>query len=276
MKILFIGDIFGKPGREIVRRGLPALDRAARRSTSSSPTARTPRRDSASPATSPTSLFGYGIDVMTSGNHVWDKKEVLDYIPRQPKLLRPANFPAGVPGRGAYLGRTRTGEPVGVVNVMGRVFMTPLDDPFAVVLQEIEALRAKTRVIIVDFHAEATSEKVAMGVAPRRPRDRRPRHAHPRADGRRAHPAQRHGLPDRRRHDRPARLDHRRHRRGRARPVPQRHAGEVRGGQRPWPAERGRDHRRPGDRQGDGDRTAEPVAPGGRGAGQRPLPIPTR
>jgi metallophosphoesterase (TIGR00282 family) len=99
---------------------------------------------------------------MTSGNHVWDKKEVLDYIPRQSKLLRPANFPAGVPGRGSYLGRTRTGEPVGVVNVMGRVFMNPLDDPFAVVLREIEALRAKTRVILVDFHAEATSEKVAM------------------------------------------------------------------------------------------------------------------
>ena len=88
---------------------------------------------------------------------------MLEYIPRQPKLLRPANFPTGVPGRGSYLGKTRTGEPVGVVNVMGRVFMTPLDDPFAVAVKEIEALRAKTRVILVDFHAEATSEKVAMG-----------------------------------------------------------------------------------------------------------------
>jgi metallophosphoesterase (TIGR00282 family) len=100
---------------------------------------------------------------MTSGNHVWDKKEVLEYIPRQPRLLRPANFPAGVPGRGSYLGRTRTGEPIGVLNLMGRVFMTPLDDPFAVALREIEALRAKARVIVVDFHAEATSEKTAMG-----------------------------------------------------------------------------------------------------------------
>ena len=161
MKILFIGDIFGKPGREIVRRGLPALiDRhqidfvIANGENSAAGFGIT--GDIADV------LFGYGIDVMTSGNHVWDKKEVLDYLPRQPKLLRPANFPASVPGRGAYLGRTRTGEPVGVVNVMGRVFMTPLDDPFAVVLKEIEALRAKTRVIIVDFHAEATSEKVAM------------------------------------------------------------------------------------------------------------------
>jgi 2',3'-cyclic-nucleotide 2'-phosphodiesterase len=161
MKLLFIGDIFGKPGREIVRRGLPALiDHHAIdfviANGENSAAGFGITGDVAD------ALFGYGIDVMTSGNHVWDKKEVLDYMPRQPKLLRPANFPAGVPGRGSYLGRTRTGEPVGVVNVMGRVFMTPLDDPFAVVLREVEALRAKTRVIIVDFHAEATSEKVAM------------------------------------------------------------------------------------------------------------------
>jgi hypothetical protein len=161
MKLLFIGDIFGKPGREIVRRGLPALlDHHAIDFVIAN-------GENAAAGFGITGdiadvLFGYGIDVMTSGNHVWDKKEVLDYIPRQSKLLRPANFPAGVPGRGSYLGRTRTGEPVGVVNVMGRVFMSPLDDPFAVVLREIEALRAKTRVIIVDFHAEATSEKVAM------------------------------------------------------------------------------------------------------------------
>ena len=108
-------------------------------------------------------ILGYGVDVMTTGNHIWDKKEMLEYFPRQPKLLRPANFPAGVPGRGSYLGRTRTGEPVGVINLMGRIFMAPLDDPFAAALREIEPLRAKTRIIIVDFHAEATSEKIAMG-----------------------------------------------------------------------------------------------------------------
>ena len=111
MKILFIGEIFGKPGREIVRRGLPALiDRhqidfvIANGENSAAGFGIT--GDIADV------LFGYGIDVMTSGNHVWDKKEVLEYLPRQTKLLRPANFPAGVPGRGAYLGRTRTGEPV--------------------------------------------------------------------------------------------------------------------------------------------------------------------
>ena len=161
MRILFIGDIFAKQGREIVRVAIPAL--VARHdidfviaNVENSAAGFGVTGDIAD------AILGYGVDAMTTGNHLWDKKEVLDYIPRQVRLLRPANFPPGVPGRGSYLGRTRTGEPVGVVNVMGRVFMAPLDDPFAVVLKEIDALRAKTQVIIVDFHAEATSEKVAM------------------------------------------------------------------------------------------------------------------
>jgi metallophosphoesterase (TIGR00282 family) len=162
MKILFIGDIFGKPGREIARRAIPALvDQHGLdfviANVENSAAGFGVTGDVAD------TILSYGVDVMTSGNHVWDKKEVLDYIPRQPKLLRPANFPAGVPGRGTYVGRTRTGEPIGVINLMGRVFMTPLDDPFALAAREIEVMRAKTRVIIVDFHAEATSEKVAMG-----------------------------------------------------------------------------------------------------------------
>jgi len=162
MRILFVGDIFGKPGREIARRAIPALvDQRAIdfviANVENSAAGFGVTGDIADV------ILSYGVDVMTSGNHVWDKKEVLDYIPRQARLLRPANFPAGVPGRGSYLGRTRTGEPVGVLNLMGRVFMAPLDDPFAVALREIDTLRAKTRVIFVDFHAEATSEKVAMG-----------------------------------------------------------------------------------------------------------------
>ena len=108
-------------------------------------------------------LLDWGVDVMTSGNHIWDKKEALDYIGAEPRLLRPANYPAGVPGNGSYLARTRDGRSVGVINVMGRVFMLNIDDPFAVVLREIEALRERTRIIFVDFHAEATSEKIAMG-----------------------------------------------------------------------------------------------------------------
>jgi metallophosphoesterase (TIGR00282 family) len=162
MNILFVGDIFGKPGREIARRAIPAL---VEQRAIDFVIANVENSASGFGVTGDIAdtILGYGVDVMTSGNHVWDKKEVLEYLPRQPKLLRPANFPAGVPGRGSYVGRTRTGEPIAVLNLMGRVFMTPLDDPFAVAVKEIEALRAKARVVIVDFHAEATSEKVAMG-----------------------------------------------------------------------------------------------------------------
>jgi hypothetical protein len=108
-------------------------------------------------------LLEWGVDVMTSGNHIWDKKEAIDYIATEPRLLRPANYPAGVPGKGSYVAQTGDGRAVGVINAMGRVFMLNLDDPFAVVLREIEAMRGRTKIIIVDFHAEATSEKVAMG-----------------------------------------------------------------------------------------------------------------
>jgi metallophosphoesterase (TIGR00282 family) len=162
VRILFIGDIFGKSGREIVRRAIPAI---VERQQIDFVIANVENSAAGFGVTGDIAdtILELGVDVMTSGNHVWDKKEVLDYIPRQPKLLRPANFPAGAPGRGSYVGRTRTGEPIGVLNLMGRIFMTPLDDPFAVALREIEAMRAKTRIIIVDFHAEATSEKIAMG-----------------------------------------------------------------------------------------------------------------
>jgi metallophosphoesterase (TIGR00282 family) len=162
MNLLFVGDIFGKPGREIARRAIPALV-AARGIDLVIANVENSAAGFGVTGDIADTILEFGVDVMTSGNHVWDKKEVLDYIARQPRLLRPGNFPAGVPGRGSYLARTRTGEPVGVINLMGRVFMTPLDDPFALAVKEIEALRAKTRVIVVDFHAEATSEKVAMG-----------------------------------------------------------------------------------------------------------------
>ena len=108
-------------------------------------------------------LLDWGVDVMTSGNHIWDKKEALDYIGAESRLLRPANYPAGAPGNGSYLARTADGRSVGVINIMGRVFMLNIDDPFAGVLREIEAMRQRTRIIFVDFHAEATSEKAAMG-----------------------------------------------------------------------------------------------------------------
>ena len=162
MKILFIGDIVGKPGRELVRKGLPGLIEAhgvdltiANAENSANGFGITSDIGHA--------LRGWGVDVMTSGNHIWDKKEAIEYIATEPRLLRPANYPAGVPGRGSYVAQTSDGRAVGVINVMGRVFMLNIDDPFAVVLREIEAIRHRTKVIIVDMHAEATSEKIAMG-----------------------------------------------------------------------------------------------------------------
>jgi len=162
MRILFIGDIVGRPGRELVRRGLAALveHHAADIVIANA--------ENAAAGFGITREIGdqildWGVDVMTSGNHIWDKKEAIDYIGAESRLLRPANYPAGVPGNGSYLARTGDGLAVGVINVMGRVFMLAIDDPFAVVLREIEAMRQRTHVIFVDFHAEATSEKVAMG-----------------------------------------------------------------------------------------------------------------
>jgi metallophosphoesterase (TIGR00282 family) len=162
MNILFIGDIVGRPGRELVRKGLRGLIEhhgvdftIANAENAAAGFGVTKDIGDA--------LLGWGVDVMTSGNHIFDKREVVPYITDEPRLLRPANYPAGAPGRGSYLAQTGDGRSVGVVNVMGRVFMTPIDDPFAIVLREIDTLRSKTRVVVVDFHAEATSEKIAMG-----------------------------------------------------------------------------------------------------------------
>jgi 2',3'-cyclic-nucleotide 2'-phosphodiesterase len=162
MKLLFIGDIVGRPGRELVRKGLkPLVDHYGAdlviANVENSAAGFGITKDIGD------TFVEWGVDVMTSGNHVFDKKEALDYIAAERRLLRPANYPSAVPGRGAYLAQTGDGRAVGVINVMGRVFMTPIDDPFQVVLREIEAMRARTKVIVVDFHAEATSEKVAMG-----------------------------------------------------------------------------------------------------------------
>jgi metallophosphoesterase (TIGR00282 family) len=107
-------------------------------------------------------LFATGIDVMTSGNHIFDKKEAIDYIRKQPRLLRPANYPPKTPGSGYWLGDVN-GTKVAVMNVMGRIFMPPSDDPFRIIDDLIESLPAEAKVRIVDIHAEATSEKVAMG-----------------------------------------------------------------------------------------------------------------
>jgi len=162
MRILFIGDIVGRPGRELVRQGLGGLvdhhgiDLVIANAENAAAGFGITREIGEQ-------LLDWGVDVLTSGNHIWDKKEALDYIGTESRLLRPANYPAGAPGNGSYLARTKEGQTVGVINVMGRVFMPLLDDPFAIVLKEIEALKSRARIIFVDFHGEATSEKIAMG-----------------------------------------------------------------------------------------------------------------
>jgi metallophosphoesterase (TIGR00282 family) len=162
MRILFIGDIVGRPGRQLVRLGLSAI--VSRHEVDFV----VANGENAAAGFGITreigdELLGLGVEVLTSGNHIWDKKEALDYIGTEARLLRPANYPAGVPGNGSYVGRARNGRTVGVINLMGRVFMLNIDDPFSVALREIEAMRQRTRIIFVDFHAEATSEKAAMG-----------------------------------------------------------------------------------------------------------------
>ena len=162
MKILFIGDVVGKPGRKAVRELLPrimadwAIDFViANCENAASGFGVT--RDILE------ELYENHIDVLTSGNHIWDKKEVMDYIGEYETLLRPANYPQEVPGHGSIIMPHPSGDYIGIVNLMGRVFMQPLECPFRTADEEIERLRKKTKIIIVDMHAEATSEKIALG-----------------------------------------------------------------------------------------------------------------
>jgi len=163
MRLLFLGDIVGRPGRTAVIERLPAL--------------RERWRLDCVIINGENSAGGFGIteaicdeilaagaDAITLGNHSWDQREALVFIDRQPKLLRPANYPAGTPGRGATLIDTHSGRRVLVVNVMGRLFMDPLDDPFAAVDRELAQcpLGQVADAVVVDLHAEATSEKQAM------------------------------------------------------------------------------------------------------------------
>ena len=164
MRLLFLGDLVGRPGRDVVVERLPGL-----------------RRDHAIDFVVANGenaaggfgitkkicddLFAAGVDCVTSGNHVWDQKETVAHIGGEPRLLRPHNFPAGTPGRGTGTFTAQRGKKVAVINLMGRLFMDPLDDPF----QQIEALLSAHRLggncdaVILDFHGEATSEKMAMG-----------------------------------------------------------------------------------------------------------------
>ncbi len=162
VKVLFIGDITGEAGREVLSNLLPkVVDRykidftVANGENAAAGFGITPKIAE--------EFFRLGIHVITTGNHVWDKKEVLGYLSNEQRLLRPANYPEGVEGFGKVVLDIDIGYRVGVLHLMGRVFMTPIDCPFRCAKREIEELKRETNVIIVDFHAEATSEKIAMG-----------------------------------------------------------------------------------------------------------------
>jgi 2',3'-cyclic-nucleotide 2'-phosphodiesterase len=162
MRILFIGDIVGSPGRHIVVERLADLivqERLdlviANGENAASGFGITPRLAE--------ELFGAGVEVLSGGNHIWDRKEILDFIPREPRVLRPANFPEGSPGSGLYCGTARNGVPYALLCLQGRIFMAANDDPFRTADRELAKLPAGLKVVMVDMHAEATSEKQAMG-----------------------------------------------------------------------------------------------------------------
>lgn len=161
MKLLFIGDIVGKTGRSAVKSLLPKLTDKYKIDLV---IANGENIAGGFGLTEPLvqDLFKYGVHVITTGNHVWDKKEFIDYIPKDGRVLRPLNYPPGVPGYGSIVYPVQ-GTKVAVVNISGRVFMTHVDCPFRSIDAELERLRKEAKIIIIDFHAEATSEKIAFG-----------------------------------------------------------------------------------------------------------------
>ena len=163
MRILFIGDIFGRPGRNIVKERLSALVKDHRIDLTIANGENSAAGFGITPQIAE-ELFELGIDVLTSGNHIWQHTAILDYLRESRRLLRPLNLAPGVPGAGAVVHATkRSGPRVGVLNLIGRVFMGPAECPFRAAERAVEELRRETPVILVDMHGEATSEKVAMG-----------------------------------------------------------------------------------------------------------------
>jgi hypothetical protein len=161
VKLLFIADIVGQPGRRAVKELVPKLRRqhgvdlvvanGENSAGGSGITVKTAEE-----------IFAGGVDAITCGDHLWDQKEVVELLRHEPRFVRPSNYPPGTPGQGSTIIQTAAGLPVAVLNLQGRTFMPPLDDPFRGALAEVKALRQRTKVIFIDFHAEATSEKVAL------------------------------------------------------------------------------------------------------------------
>ncbi len=162
VKILFIGDIVGEPGRRAVREIVPRLRRQhepeiviANGENSAGGSGITPKTAE--------EIFSAGVDIITSGDHLWDQKEVTALLQNESRFLRPLNYPQGTPGQGSVIYQANNQAPIAILNLQGRTFMADLDNPFVAARAEVERLRRKTNIIFVDFHAEATSEKAALG-----------------------------------------------------------------------------------------------------------------
>jgi len=159
--VLFLGDIMGRPGRRALRKFLPSFLEKY------SPSLIMANGENAAGGLGITGEIGQEllihVDILTSGNHIWDKREALTYLEKEDRLLRPANYPPENPGRGYFVFENSAGRKAAVLNLQGRVFMEPIDCPFKTAEREVKRLKAITPVILVDFHAEATSEKQALG-----------------------------------------------------------------------------------------------------------------
>src|SRR5271154_4673560 len=162
MNILFIGDIFAAVGRGLVARHLPEIVSEEKISLIVANAENSAGGFGITPLIAE-ELLSMGVGVLTSGNHIWDKKEIFDYFPRQPRLLRPANYPKDLPGQGVVVQKARNGVQVAVINLQGRAHMPATDCPFRAADEILGSLDAAVKVRIVDFHAELTSEKMAMG-----------------------------------------------------------------------------------------------------------------
>ena len=162
MNILFIGDIFASPGRGLVARHLPEIVATEKIQLAVANAENSAGGFGITPLIAE-ELFSMGLDVLTSGNHIWDKKEIFDYLPRQPRLVRPANYPAELPGQGWTVMKARNGVEVAVIDLQGRSHLPAIDCPFRKADQILQSIDANVKVRLVDFHAELTSEKMAMG-----------------------------------------------------------------------------------------------------------------
>lgn len=163
MKILFIGDIVGRPGREATLALLPNLSQRYGPFDAVIANAENAAGGKGVTRAIVDELLEWGVDVISTGNHVWAQREILEFIDSVPNLIRPANFPKHTPGNGSIVASTHAGMEIGVINIAGQVYMENYENPFHTLDNILPQIRAQTNFVIVDFHAEATSEKIAMG-----------------------------------------------------------------------------------------------------------------